>query len=230
MENNKFFKYTWRFNALLISIAGLLAVGLLMFAGYKLFRDVTRERNIQNIVNVESSDNIKQAWRFGQLLEVHGSPYVLLPLNSDQRYAQSYYGKSSLSARNYLFINTLNSQKKWLFKQNDYLIQHIEMLSHENYGEKNKKELAILLKIIKSDSNSDALLTDSDLKTLALVQPDGTNYTEVIDNVDLYIGSKLTTEDSLLVLFERNGIGYSANVNLSDFVVESETELPKVGF
>lgn len=59
MEDNKFFKLVWRFNGLLISVAGILAIGVLLFAVYQIFKDVTRDRNTQNIVNIEESSEVK---------------------------------------------------------------------------------------------------------------------------------------------------------------------------
>ena len=38
MEENKFFKLVWRFNGLVISVAGVLAVGVLLFVAFKLFQ------------------------------------------------------------------------------------------------------------------------------------------------------------------------------------------------
>ena len=34
MEENRFFKFVWRFNGLALMIAGILAIGLLLVAGF----------------------------------------------------------------------------------------------------------------------------------------------------------------------------------------------------
>ena len=60
MEENKFFKLVWRFNGLLISIAGILAVCVLVFVAFKLVRDITSERNTRNVINVSANAEVKE--------------------------------------------------------------------------------------------------------------------------------------------------------------------------
>jgi hypothetical protein len=60
MEENEFFRFVWRFNGLIPMIAGVIAIGVPAFAGYKIIKDVTRERNARNIVNVQEENNIKE--------------------------------------------------------------------------------------------------------------------------------------------------------------------------
>ncbi len=91
MEESKFFKFVWRFNSLILMVAGVLAIGVLSFAGYKIIKDVTRERSTLNIVNFQEENTEKENWQFGHLSIIQGSPYVMIPLKSDQSYAQSYY-------------------------------------------------------------------------------------------------------------------------------------------
>jgi hypothetical protein len=201
----------------------VLAIGVLAFAGYKIIKDVTRERNIRNIVNVQEENNVKEKWQLGYMSNIQGSPYVMIPLNSDQSYAQSYYGKSSSSARNYLFINSLKNEKHWLFETNQYLIAGTDFLSEKEYGSDEREVRAILYKIVKSDTNHDERLTNDDLQTVGLSLPSGKRYREILNGIDLFID-----KDTLLIVFQRKGIGFSANVNLSDFTISNETELPKV--
>ncbi len=229
MEDNKFFKLVWRFNGLVISVAGLLAIGLLAFGTYKLVQEITRERTVMNLVNVEEESKEKHEWRLGHMSSVRGTPYVFVPLRSDQNIDRSYYSKSSSSSRNLLFMNTDTNSKKWLFDHSNYLIVSDELLTHGDYNDKDKPILAILYKLVKVDTNSDKFLSSSDKKTIALSNPDGGNYTEVLTDIDVFIGSQLTESNSLLVIYQRGGIGYSATIELSNFELANETELPKVG-
>ena len=111
MEENKFFKLVWRFNGLIISIAGLLAIVVLLFASYEIYKSTTRDRSTRNIVNIDEGEEIDEKWRYGQLNEVVGTNYFMLPLHSDQTFSRAYFSKSSYSTRNYLFINTETSEK-----------------------------------------------------------------------------------------------------------------------
>ena len=82
MEENKFFKLIWRFNGLVISVAGVLAVAVLVFVTYKLFQDVTGDRTTRNIVNIEESSEVKENWRFGQLSKFNHNRTLMIPLYS----------------------------------------------------------------------------------------------------------------------------------------------------
>ena len=167
-------------------IAGMLSIIVLAFAGYGIIRDVTRERNTHNTVNVQDENDIKEKWQLGYMSNIQGSPYVMIPLNSEQSYAQSYSSKSSSSTRNYLFINSLNNEKHWLFGNNDYLIAETDLLSEKEYDSDKREIRAIIYKIVKSDTHDDKSLTNDDLQTVGLSLPSGRGYKEILDKIDFF--------------------------------------------
>jgi hypothetical protein len=112
MEETRFFRFVWRFNGLVLMLAGVLSIGVLGFAGYEIYKDVVRKRSTRNIVNVAENQPVDEKWRLGDLIKIEGSSYVMIPLHSDQSYAQAYYSKSSQSTRNILFINSATNDKK----------------------------------------------------------------------------------------------------------------------
>ncbi|SMC95479.1 hypothetical protein SAMN02746065_11715 [Desulfocicer vacuolatum DSM 3385] len=228
MEENRFFKYIWRFNAIVLMIAGLLAIGVLTFGGYKIYLETTRERNTKNIVNIQEGGEIEEEWQLGYLSKIEGTPYVMIPLNSDQSYSQSYYSKSSSSARNYLFINSQNNEKHWLFNTNKYLVVDSEFLTERDYGDEKRKIRAILYKVVKNDTDKDKRLTGKDIKAIGISMPNGKGYKEVLQDVDLFIGHQLIDKNTLLIVYQKKGVGYSANVLLSGFVLTNEAELPDI--
>jgi len=228
MEENRFFKYIWRFNAIVLLIAGLLAIGVLAFGGYKIYSETTRERNTRNIVNIQEGTEVEEKWQLGYLSKIQGTPYVMIPLNSDQSYAQSYYSKSSSSARNYLFINSQDNEKHWLFNTNKYLVADSEFLTEHDYGAEDRKIRAILYKVVKSDTDKDKRLTSKDIKSIGISMPNGKGYKEILQGVDVFVGHRLLDENTLLIVYQKKGVGYSANVSLSGFSLSNEEELPNV--
>ena len=176
MEENRFFKFVWRFNGIVFMIAAVLAIGVLSFAGYRIYQDVTRERATRNIVNVAEESPIKEKWQLGHLQNVSGTPYVIIPLYSDQSYAQSYFSKSAESTRNVLFINIRTNQKKWLFDTNNYLIINEELLSEKEFDHRERNIRAILYSVVKRDTNGDKRLTNDDKIDVALTTPSGERY------------------------------------------------------
>jgi hypothetical protein len=229
MEENKFFRLVWRFNGLVISVAGVLAVGVLLFVAYKLFQDVTRERTTRNIVNIEESAEVKENWRFGQLSKINDAETLMIPLYSDQSFDRAYFSKSSNSTRNYLFINTATSQKKWLFDHTNYLIERSDRLRVGNYDSK-APIIAILYQLVKLDSDRDSRLSAGDLSTIAITHSDGSGYKELITDVEIIVDHTLLNKTELFLIYQKSGVSYSAILNVESFEVIKTDRLPKVGF
>ncbi|GAA0363096.1 hypothetical protein GCM10009092_29350 [Bowmanella denitrificans] len=227
MEDNKFFKLVWRFNGLVISVVGILAIGVLLFAMYQILKDVTRERNTHNIVNIEDGDQVKETWRLGHITHLSGHKTLMIPLDSDQSFNREYFSKSSSSTRNYLFINTETDSSKWLFDHTNYLVEHADQLRIGDYSSK-KPVLAILYTLVKLDSNGDSHLTTSDLTTIAISKPNGSGYREVLTDIEQVIGSTLLSETELFIIYQLNGKSFSSTINLTNFELGRTKELPKI--
>ena len=228
MEENKFFKLIWRFNGLVISVAGVLAIGVLLFAAYKLFQDVTRERTTRSIVNIEENSEIKENWRLGQFSEINDNKILMIPLHSDQSFDRAYFSKSSNSTRNYLFINTETSQEKWLFDHTNYLIERSDKLRRGDYNSK-EPIIAILYQLVKLDSDHDNRLSSADLTTIAITNPDGSGYKELIKEVELVVDHTLLNEKELFLIYQKSGVSYSAILNLENMELTKTRVLSKVG-
>ena len=228
MEKTKLFKNIWRFNALIIASAGLLAIVVLLFAAYMFYEDMNRNRHQNRIVNVDPETNIKEVFRLGRLQRIVGTQSVIIPLNAKQKYSISYSsGKSASSVRNILFSNMHAETSKWLLPNNQFLIANHRLLNEENsYGD-GYNIVTILYDVVKSDTNNDSRLTTNDKLTIALSDPEGNNYTEVLDNVDEVLGYDVLNKQALAIVFNRGDQGYIAYVNLADFKIEKEVELPK---
>ena len=228
MEENRLFKNIWRFNAIVIMFVGVLGVALALFAFVIIYTDITRDRSVRNIVNIEESPEKKEAWQLGSITTIKGADTLMIPLHSEQSYSRGSYSKSTSSARNYLFINSENNRKYWLFGKNDKLITQINQLPNTSYNEKPKDVKAILYYVVKSDTNDDELLTSSDLLTVAASKPNGKGYVEILKDVDFVNGYKTINKNSTLLVFQRANVGYSAILNLDELSISEEEQLPSV--
>lgn len=232
MEESKLFKRIWRFNAIVLALAGLGVLLALAVISFLAFRDLVGERRVYDVVNIAALDEqVKESWRFGSLQHLEGTPYLRLPLYSSQQYGESYYSKSTESARNYLFINRDNNQKYWLFEHNRYLITRAETLYQPivEHEQQSSKALAVLYLLIKEDTNADGRLSAADQRTLAITAPGGQGYRELISGVDRP-HTHLLDDKRLLIVYQReDGSAYSAEVSLEDFTLTAEEPLPEVG-
>ncbi|WP_428025691.1 hypothetical protein [Arcobacter sp.] len=191
--------------------------------------NLTRDHSVRNIVNIEGETKKKEVWKLGSISNIQGSDYIMMPLYSNQNYSIDSYTKSALSSvRNYLFFDTEGNKKYWLFPNNDYLVAQTTLLPNASFGEQLQDTKAILYYVVKSDTNKDKSLTAMDFKTIAISKPDGTKYTELLGEIDFVNGYKVNGDNSVVIIYQRKNIGYSARINLSTFVVSDESKLPSV--
>lgn len=228
MEESKVFKNIWRFNAIVIMLVGLIGLGLALVASFMIYKDSSRDRSVRNIVNIEESLEKKEVWQLGAITTINGSDFLMMPLHSEQNFSRASYSKSASSTRNYLFINAVNSEKYWLFEQNDYLITQTNQVPNSRYNDQSKDAKAILYFVVKADTNNDKSLTSSDLLTVSISKPNGKGYVELIKDVDFVNGYKTVNESSVIVVFQRNNIGYSVNIDLESLSISGEQKLPSV--
>lgn len=215
MDENRFFKLVWRFNGLILMIAGLLSIILLIFAGYMFIKEKTKNKDVSNVINIEK--NIEKKFQLGYITNIYGASSVMVSLNSEQNYPQAYFSKSTSSICNYLFINTKDNTQHWLFDNNKSFILNTNSLPAYNYDEDKVSAKAIMYTVIKQDTNKDNKLTANDLKTIALSLPNGTGYKEIVDNIDKFIGQSPIDDNNTLIIYQKKGVDFSAIVNLSNF-------------
>ena len=230
MEESKLFRNIWRFNALAIAIASTLAIVVLVFAAYMIYKETNRSRHRNEVVNIDPESTIKETFRFGNVDYIQGSDSVIVPLYSDQKFDYRYSGgKSTVSTRNLLFSNMVSGTNKWLLPNNGFLISHYQLINESNSYERDKSIITILYYIVKSDTNSDERLTEKDDLTIAFSTPEGENYTEVLDGIETVLGYDVINKQTMAIVFNCNGRGYTAYINLdSHFKVAKEIPLPKI--
>lgn len=242
MDDNKYFKLIWRFNSIVIMLAGLATIGGMLIGGIMIIFELTRQDRYQTAVDVDHGEFEEEEFEFGYMYSMEQNPYVMIPLNSSDGYEGSYSSGKSYSAHNYLFINSETNEKRWLFESNQYLIADFDLLNSgrnetfeesyetvDTYETTELKTHGILYRVIKKDTDGDNLLTENDLITLGLSLPTGENYKEVLGDIDDIIGHKFTGKNSLLVIYQKEETAYAAYIRMSDFSVVSEAQLQKIG-
>jgi hypothetical protein len=238
VNREKLFRNKWTTKTLLILIAGLMVFSVLSLIFYKVYKDATRNRQVQNVVNVETATRIESEWEFGSFERVGGTDYVMAPTHSKQSYQTSYYEKDASAVRNYLFVNTVDKSSRWLVPTNKYLFLTSEKLlrqateqgarSVKQTDENNEEIKWIKYEIIKSDTNQDGRFTSNDRRTIAISNANGETYTEVIEDVERVLGSMLRDSDTLLIFHSTNGSSYVTEVNLPGRQVTITRELPRI--
>ena len=226
MEENKFFKLVWRFNGLLISIAGILAVCVLVFVAFKLVRDITSERNTRNVINVSANAEVKENWRLGKFIEINDKQVLMIPLYSDQSFDRAYYSKSTKSIRNYLFIDTSDYSQNWIFDKSENLITRSELLRLGDYNSASPNPVvAILYELVQQDTDNDVRLSAQDISTIAISNPSGSSFKVLIEEVDSIVDFSLLSESELFLVYQKGGVSYSSVLNVTNGEVVKTTKL-----
>ncbi|NEQ66169.1 MAG: hypothetical protein F6K21_11820 [Symploca sp. SIO2D2] len=216
MSKTKLFRLLWRFNAFVIAIAGMFAVGILAIAILFLIKDATRTRNVTSVVNVDNEDEIDEEWSFGSFREVPGTSIVLLPLETEQNYAFEYSGKAANSVRNILFLDTVSQNQRWLVNQSEQLILKYKPVvpPTQEPSEEQEKAVGIFYQIVENDTNNDGRLNYSDRFSLAISETSGERFKILYEDVDALLGNKVLENGDLFVVFEKDSQTQSATIDL----------------
>lgn len=230
MENNKFFKFVWRFNG--IAIMATIIVAIIMMAGSIL--GGLWKKNEPVIANIAKDPDGQEKWKLGYAQKIRDR-VVLIPLVSEREYVKAgvpsmksalhSYG-DSYSGRNLLFIDGESNHAKWLFQTNNQLITSRKFLPKDD-DYKNKDVNFIVYEVVTEDTNGDKKLTDDDMASIAVSSFDGNHYNVIAPKVDRLIDVSQIGTDRILVIYQKNNIGYSATYSIAGFSLIDQKELPK---
>ncbi|WP_416306439.1 hypothetical protein [Neptunicella sp. SCSIO 80796] len=237
MKTDRFFKWIWNFNGLVLFIG--IVIGTL-FISYQIvsvfFKDEVVE---QPTLNLAQDDKKEEKWSLGYPRKVGNTDFHFIPLESEKlsvekkergRMYENFSGGSYTPTRskNVLLINGNTNQAVWLFDSIEQLIIDINPLVNNEFN-KNSITRGISYEVINSDTNKDSKLDYTDKRTFALSKVDGSGYTEIISGYNRIVESSLNSEGNLFVVFINNNEVYSMVIDLLTFKVLNKSSLPKVG-
>ncbi len=232
MDNIKFFRILWRFNAIIIAMASL---ALIVVSITILYESKTRMYSQSSSVyfhDSEQTDEIEEEWFFGKMTGFHKiNNTFAIPLEFTQKFSQ----KTTASIRNYLFVDGHTQSSTWLFPHNHFVLSTPNYVlrngvdEYPSYSSSNKI-IALYFIVYKADTNKDKALKTNDEASIALVKPDGTGYTELEKNVGNIIKADVINDGSHLVLFFYKGKEfYVSKYSLDEFKKISEQRIETIG-
>lgn len=220
-----FDRIIWRINGVLL-LGAILLVGVLgLYAAYKIFKDETRDRNIRNIVTIDQETKTEENFSLGIFRRIEGTTYFSAPLHSNENINRVSYSKSSSSTRNYFFYNSEDSSSYWLFPTNEYLIDDRDELSIKEAKKKNV--VGYIYTVVKTDSNSDNLLTRTDERTIFLSGESGTELTQIAAGVVRVLGIQ-QLDENLVYLFLQTTEGdfvYHLNITSKKIIKKDKIKI-----
>lgn len=232
MEISPLFQKIWRFNAVIIALAGLLAVFLLLLGSgliaYEIYSDLTRQQRDQ-VITTDNQDQkpIQESLSLGTMDEVNGHPVLYFPLHGEQSVSRgfaSYSKGDTRSIRNYLFFDLKSNSSHWLLPNHDTLILEDTHYPY-SYGDNPPPVRAIVFEIVYNDSDHNNRLNREDKVTLALSTPEGEKLTNVIEGVDQITGQQLFDDTTLIVTYTMGEKSLLSRIDLKTFTIQSTQEL-----
>jgi len=237
VDDNRFFKFVWRVNAVALF---LLLAAVVIIGGVELISDAFRSNEPVVITNIADDPAGEEKWALGSPQTIEGTDFTYIPLVSEKKSIDttspnfkakglhSYGGGYFSPSRNLLFVNKKTREMSWLFKDNNQLLLDIDLLSNSAECTDDRRIIAILYRVIKSDANSDGILAADDVADLAISSSDGSNYKEILPAVERVYGTEIIEGKDLLILYQSKGKGYASTVRLNDLSVQGTSEMPRI--
>lgn len=187
MDDNRFFKTVWRFNALALALILILAASV--FVWELVFRDLFRARSVAEVVNIDSADEtIVETFKISVVKRVNGHSVFRVNLQSEQTYNQSYSSKGTRQTTvNTGFYDPATGQTVWIFPTQKQLITDVRAiyLTSDDSGDKDDAVVhSYLVTFVDQDTSNDQRLSNSDKKSVLSVMPNGTDTTLILTGLE----------------------------------------------
>ncbi|MEB3215006.1 MAG: hypothetical protein VKN72_01940 [Nostocales cyanobacterium 94392] len=205
---------------------GVIVLIVFGYGGYQIGRYFLTKRITSNLVSkeIEKDNNIKIS--LGSFRELEGTPYLMAPVNSQENHRQSYYDTNTSRAYNYLFFNANDKSAQRLVNSNNFLFLNAQEVVLERRDD--KIVTGMWYEVVKADSNNDRRLDEKDKKTISISDVSGSDYTEVIDEIDRLLGYHQKNSTTLLVFYEFDGREYVAEISIVRRVLVEKQVLPSI--
>lgn len=211
-DENRFFKFLWRLNAVLIAFFAVAGFLVASFVFYKIVSEVTRERSVRNVVNVSPQSIEQEKFELGHPDMVEGTDYIKIPLMRLQNYGDNYYSKSASSEVNFLFFNIKDRSSRWLAPTNGQLIQSdflvYDYLKERAPPEKDavpRKPVRFIYKVLEGDTDGDGRIKLNDKISVFTSGIDGSGYTRLVEAADKLLITRQTTDEQFMVMYNKDG-------------------------
>lgn len=161
-------------------------------------------------------------YKLGAVVELEGKDRGFLSGSSSSYKGDSYaYSKQF----NYIFLNTQTKESVKLLPKSDSLFTRLERIGKKNPKGEFTKVDAIWYQVVKDGSKK---LEERPKSTIATSTVSGTNYTELIPQVDRVLNTFQSGTTKILMVYELNKKYFIAELDLGERKVIETKELPNL--
>jgi hypothetical protein len=249
-EQNKFFRFVWRLDAILLALVGILAIGLIgtvfieywTFNGYRPvpeghFAPVPKSAELNNTYRLEVLPDVAslQNEQFYSLQRWNEPPrdYGLAMVSAAR--SESFYHYAN--AVNVLAVDTGTVKSHWLFngyhravvdQQGIYKGGPITNSGPVPFGQRQVEDpIALVIRTVDKDSNNDGELNSKDRQSLYYYRPADNQAVKFFD-ADYIISMQEVDGGNFFVVYEKGQSAFAATFGVPNFKLLSEHSLPDV--
>lgn len=197
MEANRIFIWISRINSILFLLLLLFGIGMTAFAFLQgLYRNSPRA---VEVVTAEESKLPAEKLTLGSIETVCGYDVKYVKLQTE-RAGKLYSSGRGGEIRNVIFFTGENKSAHWLFEENHYLVNNIRSIPPNYSSCENKKVTVLYYDVVKNDTNQDGVISGEDEHTIAISDPFGQNYRELITGATRVLDYELSSGDQRISL------------------------------
>ncbi|MEZ5853381.1 MAG: hypothetical protein R3D67_01030 [Hyphomicrobiaceae bacterium] len=216
MTANRFFRLVWRMNAL--AIAGLCVLGLLL-GTYALFQ-VTRHETRPILASGIAPTNPQPSERLtiGAFSWLEPARLLWAPVEDGANYRLGLHSKTASSIRNYVIYDVAQATARYLLSDHSALITDARLLRQRNETPASPPPpaKAILVSLVKSDTNGDGYLTRTDDATLLMAAADGSDVRALAFEPGRLLDARLLGDTEALIMMARPAGVEAIHIALAD--------------
>jgi hypothetical protein len=160
-------------------------------------------------------------YKIGAVVEIEGKDRGFLSGSSSYKGDTYSYSKQF----NYIFLNTQTKESVKLLPKSDSLFTRLEKIGKKNPKGEFTKVDAIWYQVVKDGSKK---LEERPKSTIATSTVSGTNYTELIPQVDRVLNTFQSGATKILMVYELNKKYFIAELDLGERKVIETKELPNL--
>jgi hypothetical protein len=252
-DQNGFFRFLWRFNALALAAVFVIGAGLAVFAVVmpllrpKFDAPVGHYSPVPKAAETDATyrieDNAYTGYTFvtsdrrERLLMLRrwsGSP-ASYGLANQLVEARSFSSPVALNAVNLLVVNADTGDSHWLFKGYARAIGlgepiypvDMSLNVRSNFEPQNAAPTGMILRVHERDDNGDGTLDEKDHTTLYAYQPGKAEPIRLL-TADLILSTNQVSAEKYAVVYEKQKAAFVAIYATSDFHLISERPMPNV--
>jgi hypothetical protein len=240
IDENKFFRYLWRFNAVFLAGVGIVVACGAIFsilntwqptepapAGH--FAPVPQSAEKQFTYRLQSSGERHVVGR-EELIALgrwNGSPETYSLGHVSGRYVKE------TRSPNVLAVNQITVESHWIFKGYDRDIVSNDLVYEATPSPvplapgQAASAIALVMTVVDADTNKDGELSEKDRQSLYIYLPGMTKAVRLL-TADLMVSRQQTASDRYLVVYENGGSAVAATFSVPEFKLIAEKALPKV--